>query len=72
MAGPDERHPAGSGGDHSKRADLQLTEQAPEADGAELPAFLDDKLIMAIISNKDDDLKYKKQQIEPLFLHPSR
>ena len=71
MAGPDERHPAGSGGDHSKRADLQLTEQAPEADGAELPAFLDDKLIMAIISNKDDDLKYKKQQIELYFsIHP--
>ena len=71
MAGPDERHPAGSGGDHSERADLQLTEQAPEADGAELPAFLDDKLIMAIISNKDDDLKYKKQQIELYFsIHP--
>ena len=71
MAGSDEQHPAGSGGDHSERADLQLTEQAPEADGAELPAFLDDKLIMAVISNKDDDLKYKKQQIELYFsIHP--
>ena len=41
------------------------------AGGDELPAFLDDKLIMAIISNKDDDLKYKKQQIELYFsIHP--
>ena len=32
---------------------------------------MDDKLIMAIISNKDDDLKYKKQQIELYFsIHP--
>ena len=50
---------------------VQLTEQEPEADSTELPAFLDDKLIMAIISNKDDDLKYKKQQIELYFsIHP--
>ena len=50
---------------------VQLTEQKPEADSAELPAFLDDKLIMAIISNKDDGLKYKKQQIELYFsIHP--
>ena len=50
---------------------VQLTEQEPEADSAELAAFLDDKLIMAIISNKDDDLKYKKQQIELYFsIHP--
>ncbi len=28
---------------------------------------MDEKLIMAIISNKDDDLKYKKQQIELYF-----
>jgi len=50
---------------------VQLTKKEPEADSAELPAFLDDKLIMAIISNKDDDLKYKKQQIELYFsIHP--
>ena len=50
---------------------VQLTEQEPEADSAELAAFLDDKLIMAIISNKDDELKYKKQQIELYFsIHP--
>ena len=69
--GADEQHPARSGGDSPERTDLQLTEQEPEADSAELPAFLDDKLIMAIISNKDDDLKYKKQQIELYFsIHP--
>ena len=69
--GADEQHPSLSGGDSPERANLQLTEQEPEADSAELPAFLDDKLIMAIISNKDDDLKYKKQQIELYFsIHP--
>ena len=41
------------------------------AGGDELPAFLNETLIMAIISNKDDDLKYKKQQIELYFsIHP--
>ena len=70
--GPDEQHPARGGGDGLKRADLQLnTEPIEKAGGDELPAFLDDKLIMAIISNKDDDLKYKKEQIELFFsIHP--
>ena len=70
--GADEQHPALSGGDSPERADLQLnTEPIENAGGDELPAFLDDKLIMAIISNKDDDLKYKKQQIELYFsIHP--
>ena len=69
--GADEQHPALSGGNHPERTDLQLTEQEPEADSAELPAFLDDTLIMAVIANKDDDLKYKKQQIELYFsIHP--
>ncbi len=74
MDRPDEQHPPLGGGDRSGGADLPLTEESdkiPEADGAELPAFLNDKLIMAIISNKDDDLKYKKQQIELYFsIHP--
>ncbi len=103
MAGPDEQHPSGSGGDGAERTDLQLTPQESEpqakddwptegvplvqltpqepetgnedmaenAGGDELPAFLDDKLIMAIIANKDDDLKYKKRQIELYFsIHP--
>ena len=70
--GADEQHPTLSGGDSPERADLQLnTEPIENAGGDELPAFLDDKLIMAIISNKDDDLKYKKQQIELYFsIHP--
>ena len=69
--GADEQHPAFGGGNSPERADLQLTEQEPEADSTELPAFLDNKRIMAIISNKDDDLKYKKQQIELYFsIHP--
>ena len=71
MDGADEQHQALGGGVDSERTDLQLTTQDPEADSAELSAFLDDKLIMAIISNKDDDLKYKKQQIELYFsIHP--
>lgn len=67
----DEQPSERSGGDHTERADLQLisepeqpsTLNAEEADSPELPAFLDEKQIMAVIANKDDDLKYKKQQI---------
>ena len=71
MDGPDEQPPALSGGDSAGRTELQLTEQNSEADSAELPAFLDERLIMAIVANKDDDLKYKKQQIELYFsIHP--
>ena len=71
MDGPDKQPPALSGGDSAGRTDLQLTEQNSEADSAELPAFLDERLIMAIVANKDDDLKYKKQQIELYFsIHP--
>ena len=71
MDGPDEQPPALSGGDSAGRTDLQLKEQNSEADSAELPAFLDERLIMAIVANKDDDLKYKKQQIELYFsIHP--
>ena len=71
----DEQPSERSGGDHTERADLQLisepeqpsTLNAEEADSPELPAFLDEKQIMAVIANKDDDLKYKKQQIELFF-----
>lgn len=70
--GTDEQHPAHSGGDDSGRADLPLNaEYIENAGGSELPAFLNETLIMAIISNRDDDLKYKKQQIELYFsIHP--
>lgn len=71
---PDEQHPSGSGGNDPERPDLQLTEEEPitdEADSNELPAFLDEKLIMAIAANREDDLKYKKHQIELYFsVHP--
>lgn len=70
--GTDEQYPARSGGDDSGRADLPLNaEYIENAGGSELPAFLNETLIMAIISNRDDDLKYKKQQIELYFsIHP--
>lgn len=55
-----------SGGNDPHGADLQLTD-TEQADSQELPAFLDEKQIMAVIANKDDDLKYKKQQIELFF-----
>ena len=75
----DEQPSERSGGDHTERADLQLISEpeqpsplnAEEADSPELPAFLDEKQIMAVIANKDDGLKYKKQQIELFFsVHP--
>lgn len=72
MGGPDEQHPALGRGRDTERTDLQLNTESPEeADSDELPAFLDDTLIMGIIANKDDELKYKKQQIELFFsIHP--
>ena len=71
LDGTDEQHPSVSGGNGAAGADLQLSEEPEEADSADLPAFLDEKLIAAIIANKDDDLKYKKQQIEMFFtVHP--
>ena len=75
MGGADEQHPERGGGNGAGRTDLQLTTQEPEpeesAGGEQLPALLDEKQIMAVIANKDDDLKYKKQQIELFFsVHP--
>ena len=71
LDGTDEQHPSVSGGNGAAGVDLQLNDEPDEADSAELPAFLDEKLIMAVIANKDDDLKYKKQQIEMFFtVHP--
>ena len=70
--GADDEQPAERGGGNGAGgADLQLTTQEPEpgesAGGKQLPALLDEKQIMAIIANKDDDLKYKKNQIELFF-----
>ena len=70
--GADDEQPAErSGGNRAGGTDLQLTPHEPEpeesAGGEQLPALLDEKQIMAIIANKDDDLKYKKNQIELFF-----
>ena len=72
MGGADEQHPERGGGNSAGGADLQLKDEPEEsAGGDELPALLDEKQIMAVIANKDDDLKYKKQQIELFFsVHP--
>ena len=82
MGGADEQHPAGSGGNGADGADLQLTsddlaatqiagEQRKNAGGNGLPAFLNERLINAILSNPNDGLIYKKQQIEMYFAaHP--
>ena len=68
MGGLDEQYQTLSGRNDSDGTDLQLNDEPEEA---ELPAFTDDRLIMVIIANKDDDLKFKKQQIELFFtVHP--
>lgn len=67
MGGIAEQYPAGSGGTDTGGIDLQLNEEQTDAGGEELPAFLDEKLISEIIANKDDDLMFKKSQIELFF-----
>ena len=68
MGADDEQHPERGGGNGAGGADLQLKDEPEESAGGEqLPALLDEKQIMAVIANKDDDLKYKKQQIELFF-----
>lgn len=71
--GADDEQPAERGGGNGAGgADLQLIDEPEESAGGEqLPALLDEKQIMAVIANKDDALKYKKQQIELFFsVHP--
>lgn len=72
MGADDEQHPERGGGNSAGGVNLQLKDEPEESAGGEqLPALLDEKQIMAIIANKDDDLKYKKQQIELFFsVHP--
>ena len=55
----DEQHPAGSGGDHLQPADLRLK--------SELPPFLEERFITAILGNREDDLKVKNQVIRDFF-----
>ena len=76
MGGADEQPEKRRRGDGAGGADLQLNTEPEEADSAEetspeLPAFLDEKKIFAIIENRNDDLIYKKAQIELFFdTHP--
>lgn len=66
MGGTDEQYPSGSGRNDTKRIDLQLN-SSEKSGGEELPDFLDETLIMDIIANPNDDLTYKKSQIELFF-----
>lgn len=73
----DDKYQNDSRGERSKGTDLQLTDESGKEDKDarvnELPAFLDETLIMKVISNEDDDLKYRKEQIELFFsLHKDR
>lgn len=76
VGGADEQPEKHRRGDSAGGADLQLNTEPEEADSAEeapseLPAFLDEKKIFAIIENRNDDLIYKKAQIELFFRsHP--
>lgn len=76
MGGADERSEERRRGNSADGADLQLNTEPKEADSAEetsseLPTFLDEKKIFAIIENRNDDLIYKKAQIELFFdTHP--
>lgn len=76
MVGADEQPEKRRRGDGAGGADLQLNTEPEEADSteetsSELPAFLDKKKIFAIIENRNDDLIYKKAQIELFFdTHP--
>ncbi len=68
LDGPDEQYPTDRRGEDSDGADLQLnTDESNEVGSEQLPTFLDERLIMAVIANKDDDLKFKKHQIEMFF-----
>ena len=76
VGGADEQPEKRRRGDSAGGADLQLNTEPEEADSAEeatseLPAFWDEKKIFAIIENRNDDLIYKKAQIELFFWsHP--
>ena len=76
VGGADEQPEKRRRGDSAGGAGLQLNTEPEEADSAEeatseLPAFLDEKKIFAIIENRNDDLIYKKAQIELFFRsHP--
>ena len=50
---------------------LNTNNESAGSSETELPALLDEKRIMAVIANQNDELKYKKQQIALFFsVHP--
>ena len=63
VGGAYEQHQSLGRRDSDDGTDSKLTEEQI----SELPSFLNEEQIMAIIKNKDDDLKYKKSQIELFF-----
>ena len=63
MGGAYEQHQSLGGRNSDDRTDSELNDEQ----ASELPPFLNEEQIMAIIKNKDDDLKYKKSQIELFF-----
>ena len=68
MGGPDEQHQTGSGGNGTPGTDLRITNVVAEsARGGELPALLDEKPIMALLANRENDLIFTKEQIELFF-----
>ena len=73
VGGDDEQHPSGGGGDRAEGTDLrtheQITKEIPEenAGGSSLPAFLDERLMESILTNPEDNLKYRKSQIQLYF-----
>ena len=67
---PQESEPQAGDEETEETATLAQLIEEYAGDG-ELPAFFDEKLIMGIVENRDDDLKFKKQQIELFFsIHP--
>ncbi len=72
VGGPDEQHQERGGTDGVSGIDLRITNIVAEsARSSQLPALLDEKPIMALLSNRDNDLLFTKEQIELFFsLHP--
>lgn len=66
LDGADEQPEAQRGGTGAQRPDLQLTQEAENAGSAELPAFLDEHLIEAILLD-DGGRKHTRQEIFVFF-----
>ena len=59
------------GAERERESDVDSVASGADFVTTRLPAFLDEELIFAILANPDDDLKYKKAQIEMYFAaHP--